>query len=133
MGVGFFKKFVVLAIVFLAGASYIEAQPGVLTPPNGVPTDQALRSMADWYTMKVYKPSVLTGVTTVSTTWSLLQCKAIYNNRRDSSRTVQAITAAGDTVKVSVAAESASMKLPILVKLIAAGSQDSVYLMMQSR
>jgi hypothetical protein len=89
--------------------------------------------MADWYTMEKYKPSVLTGVTTVSTQWSREQCKGLYNPRRDSSRTVIGITQTGDTVPFSVPAESILGKLPIIDKFIATGSQDSVYLMMQKR
>jgi len=95
--------------------------------------DRFTAMMASAYTWKkVGDISALGAVITVSTTWPGYLICGIYNPRRDSSVYVHAISQAGDTVKLSIPAESPlGIKPPPSAKIITASSSDSTIFLMQ--
>jgi len=121
--------------VAVAFALCCYAGEGTVGPGTGVlEGSRSLASMADWYTAKSMGDISARGATiNVSTTWPSYLCKGYYNPRRDSSAYLHGITSQGDTVKFSVATESASGKLPVIAKIITATSTDSIILFFQKR
>ena len=120
-----------LFILLLVGFSLAQVtQFGYLGAKN---MDRFTAMMASAYTWKkVGDISALGAVITVSTTWPGYLICGIYNPRRDSSVFVHAISQAGDTVKLSIPAESPlGIKPPPISKIITASSSDSTIFIMQ--
>jgi hypothetical protein len=120
-----------LFVLLLVGMSFSQvSQFGYLGTRN---MDRATQMMASAYTWKkVGDISAIGSVITVSTTWPGYLICGIYNLRRDSSVYVHAISQAGDTVKLSIPAESPlGIKPPPISKIITATSSDSTIFIMQ--
>jgi hypothetical protein len=83
---------------------------------------QALNSIADWYTLKKIKTTD-SGV--VATKWSGLMLKGFHNPRQDSSVTVKIKTNNGDTVTISVLPSEWTPRIPPVNKIISLG-RDSL-------
>ena len=113
----------IAGIVFAAG----EGRQNI----GGETQEQALRSMADLYTMKLVNISAESGDIVVATKWPNYIVKGFYNPTRGSSLYVKCRTQQLDTVTISIPAESWTPKLPPMDIIFKTGTNDSVMYLFQ--
>lgn len=114
--------------ILAAGGGEGRIQFGLLPP------DQQQASTADWYTMKSYHISG-SGKTilNVDSTWDDYLLKGFINQSTASNAAVKIITQVGDTAIIPIPPAGFIWKLPVIAKLFATGTSDSLVYMFQKK
>jgi hypothetical protein len=89
--------------------------------------DQAVNSMADWYTIKTATHDTLT-TARLGATWRI---KQIYNNSGSTQKVRVIFLQNTDTVTINISAYSATGKLPSIKKILSGAVADSTLYFIQ--